>query len=86
MRVRALRPFFATPPRRRGGHDLSANAEEMTGIDAQRAKYAKLFAKGVDKNKGRWRGGHILGGIPNYKPTFPGFPTVVMPGSSLRGS
>ncbi len=76
MRVRALRPFFATPPRRRGGHDLSANAEEMTGIDAQRAKYAKLFAKGVDKNKGRWRGGHILGGIVSVAFSPPGLETV----------
>jgi len=47
--------------KRRGGGDLPANADEMTSIDAQRAKYAKLFAKGADKIKGRWRGGHILG-------------------------
>jgi hypothetical protein len=33
----------------------------MGAIDAQRAKYAKLFAKGADKIKGRWRGGRILG-------------------------
>src|SRR5260370_1252991 len=33
----------------------------MSSIDAQQAKYAKLFAKGADKVKGRWRGGHILG-------------------------
>ena len=47
--------------KRRGGGDLPANADEMTNIDAQRAKYARLFSKGADKIKGRWRGGHILG-------------------------
>jgi hypothetical protein len=48
-------------PKRRGGGDLPANADEMSSIDAQRAKYARLFSKGADKIKGRWRGGHILG-------------------------
>ena len=48
-------------PSRRGGGDLPANADEMGSIDAQRAKYARLFSKGADKIKGRWRGGHILG-------------------------
>jgi hypothetical protein len=47
--------------RRRGGGDLPANADEMSSIDAQRARYARLFSKGADKIKGRWRGGHILG-------------------------
>ena len=46
-------------PQRRGGGDIPANAAEM-GIDAERARYAKLF-KGVEDIKGRWRGGHILG-------------------------
>jgi hypothetical protein len=46
-------------PQRRGGGDIPANAAEM-GIDAERARYAKLF-KGVEDIKGRWRGGRILG-------------------------
>jgi hypothetical protein len=48
-------------PKRRGGVDLPANADEMGSIDAQRAKYARLFAKRADKIKGRWRGSQILG-------------------------
>jgi hypothetical protein len=48
-------------PRRRGGGDLPANADEMGSIDAKRATYARLFAKGADRIKGRWRSGHILG-------------------------
>ena len=47
-------------PRRRGGGDIPANAQEMGGIDAERRRYAKLF-KGVEDVKGRWRGGRILG-------------------------
>jgi hypothetical protein len=47
-------------PQRRGGGDIPANAEEMGGIDKERAKHARLF-KGVEDVKGRWRGGHILG-------------------------
>ena len=48
-------------PKRRGGGDLPANANEMSSIDGQRAIYPKLFSKGADKIKGRWRGSHILG-------------------------
>ncbi|HVB18113.1 MAG TPA: hypothetical protein VNF04_16375, partial [Stellaceae bacterium] len=48
-------------PQRRGGGDIPANAAEMGSIDAQRGKYAKLFSKGAETIKGRWRGGHILG-------------------------
>ena len=47
-------------PKRRGGGDIPANAEEMGGIDKERARSAKLF-KGVEDVKGRWRGGRILG-------------------------
>jgi len=47
-------------PQRRGGGDIPANAEEMGGIDKERAKHARLF-EGVEDVKGRWRGGHILG-------------------------
>jgi hypothetical protein len=47
-------------PHRRGGGDIPANALEMSGIDKERAKYARLF-KGAEDVKGRWRGGHILG-------------------------
>jgi hypothetical protein len=47
-------------PQRRGGGDIPANALEMSGIDKERAKYARLF-KGCEDVKGRWRGGHILG-------------------------
>jgi hypothetical protein len=47
-------------PQRRGGGDIPANAAEMTGIDKERARYAKLF-KGVEDVKGRWRSGRILG-------------------------
>jgi hypothetical protein len=47
-------------PKRRGGGDIPANAEETGGIDAERKKYAKLF-HGVEDVKGRWRGGRILG-------------------------
>jgi hypothetical protein len=47
-------------PQRRGGGDIPANAEEMGGIDKDRARSAKLF-KGVEDVKGRWRGGRILG-------------------------
>ena len=47
-------------PQRRGGGDIPANAEEMGGIDIERARSAKLF-KGVEDVKGRWRGGRILG-------------------------
>ena len=48
-------------PQRRGGGDMPANAAQMSSIDAERAKYAELFAEGADSIKGRWRGGHILG-------------------------
>jgi hypothetical protein len=52
-------------PKRRGGGDIPANAEELVaayGGNARdpRAKAAKLF-KCVEDIKGRWRGGHILG-------------------------
>ncbi|HXO91985.1 MAG TPA: hypothetical protein VN849_14465 [Stellaceae bacterium] len=47
-------------PQRRGGGDIPANAQEMSGIDKERAKAAKLF-KGVEDVKGGWRGGRILG-------------------------
>jgi hypothetical protein len=47
-------------PKRRGGGDIPANAEEMGGIDGERARAAKLF-KAVEDVKGRWRGGRILG-------------------------
>jgi hypothetical protein len=52
-------------PKRRGGGDIPADAEELVaayGGNARdpRAKAAKLF-KGVEDVKGRWRGGHILG-------------------------
>ena len=46
--------------KRRGGGDIPANAEEMRGIDGERARAAKLF-NGVEDVKGRWRGGHVLG-------------------------
>ncbi len=47
-------------PERRGGGDIPANAAEMSGIDKERGRAAKLF-QGVEDVKGRWRGGHILG-------------------------
>jgi hypothetical protein len=47
-------------PKRRGGGDIPTNAEEMGGIDKERAKYARLF-RGAEDVKGRWRGGRILG-------------------------
>jgi|GEM_PF-2309148 len=47
-------------PKRRGGGDIPANAQEMGSIDAERGRYAKLF-QGVEDVKGRWRGGRILG-------------------------
>jgi hypothetical protein len=52
-------------PKRRGGGDIPANAEELVaayGGNARdpRARAAKLF-KGVEDVKGRWRGGRILG-------------------------
>jgi hypothetical protein len=47
-------------PQRRGGGDIPANAQEMGGIDGERARAARLF-KGVEDVKGRWRGGRILG-------------------------
>ncbi len=52
-------------PKRRGGGDIPANAEELVaayGGNARdpRAKAAKLF-KGVEDVKGRWRGSRILG-------------------------
>jgi hypothetical protein len=47
-------------PKRRGGGDIPANAEEMGGIDGERGRAAKLF-KDVEDVKGRWRGGNILG-------------------------
>jgi hypothetical protein len=51
-------------PKRRGGGDIPANAEELVAAHGgnprdPRAKAAKLF-KGVEDVKGRWRGGHIL--------------------------
>ena len=51
-------------PKRRGGGDIPANAEELVAAYGgnprdPRAKAAKLF-KGVEDVKGRWRGGHIL--------------------------
>jgi hypothetical protein len=51
-------------PKRRGGGDIPANAEELVAAYGgnprdPRAKDAKLF-KGVEDVKGRWRGGHIL--------------------------
>ena len=52
-------------PKRRGGGDIPANAEELVAAYGgnprdPRAKAAKLF-KGVEDVKGRWRGGRILG-------------------------
>jgi hypothetical protein len=52
-------------PKRRGGGDIPANAEELVaayGGNARepRARAAKLF-KGVEDVKGRWRGGRLLG-------------------------
>ena len=47
-------------PKRRGGGDLPANAVEISSIDKERAKAARLF-KGAEDVKGRWRGGRILG-------------------------
>ena len=52
-------------PKRRGGGDLPANAEELSvayGGNPRdpRAKYARLYA-GCEDVKGRWRGGRILG-------------------------
>ncbi len=41
-------------------YNIPANAEEMGGIDKERAKHARLF-KGAEDVKGRWRGSHILG-------------------------
>jgi hypothetical protein len=51
-------------PKRRGGGDIPANAEELVAAHGgnprdPRAKAAKLF-KGVEDVKGRWRGGDIL--------------------------
>jgi hypothetical protein len=51
---------MACHAQRRGGGDIPANAEEMGGIDGERARAAKLF-KGVEDVKGRWRGVRILG-------------------------
>src|SRR5438477_4636635 len=52
-------------PKRRGGGDLPANAEELSvayGGNPRdpRTKSARLYA-GCEDVKGRWRGGHILG-------------------------
>jgi hypothetical protein len=52
-------------PKRRGGGDIPANAEELVaayGGNARdsRTKAANLF-KGVEDIKGRWRGSRILG-------------------------
>ena len=52
-------------PKRRGGGDIPANAEELVAAHGgnprdPRAKAAKLF-KGVEDVKGRWRGGRVLG-------------------------
>jgi hypothetical protein len=52
-------------PKRRGGGDIPANAEELVAAYGgnprdPRAKAAKLF-KGVEDVKGRWRGSRILG-------------------------
>jgi hypothetical protein len=47
-------------PYRRGGGDIPANSAEMSSIDKERAKFARLF-KGAEDVKGRWRGGRILG-------------------------
>jgi hypothetical protein len=59
-------------PKRRGGGDIPANAEEMGGIDGERARSAKLF-KCVEDVKGRWRGGRILG---TSEIRYEGFPTT----------
>ncbi len=59
-------------PKRRGGGDIPANAEEMGGIDGERARSANLF-KGVEDVKGRWRGGRILG---TSEIRYEGFPTT----------
>jgi hypothetical protein len=47
-------------PVRRGGGDIPADAAEMASIDADRKKFARLFA-GAEGVKGRWRGNRILG-------------------------
>jgi hypothetical protein len=70
-------------PRRRGGGDLPANAGEMTSIDAQRAEYAKLFSKGADKIKGRWRGGHILGTSEIHYEDWPATEEVIERGKDI---
>jgi hypothetical protein len=38
-------------PERRGGGDIPANAEEMGGIDKERAKYARLFKGAEDSQR-----------------------------------
>lgn len=50
---------------RRGGGDLPANATDMSSIDKERAKYARMF-KGAEDVKGRWRGGHIYGTLERH--------------------
>ena len=52
-------------PKRRGGGDIPASAEELVAAYGgnprdPRAKAAKLF-NGVEDVKGRWRGGRLLG-------------------------
>src|SRR5438105_3257834 len=51
-------------PKRRGGGDLPANAEELADAlgaqDPRMKTSARLYARGEDV-KGRWRGGRILG-------------------------
>ena len=52
-------------PKRRGGGDIPASAEELVAAYGgnprdPRAKAAKLF-NGVEDVKGRWRGSRILG-------------------------
>ena len=64
-------------PKRRGGGDIPANAEELVaayGGNARdpRAKAAKLF-KGVEDVKGRWRGGRVLG---TSEIRYDGWPTT----------
>jgi hypothetical protein len=70
-------------PKRRGGGDLPANTDEMSSIDAQRAKYAKLFSKGADKIKGRWRSGHILGTSKIRYEDWPTTEEVIVRGTDI---
>jgi hypothetical protein len=71
-------------PQRRGGGDIPANAQEMGGIDAERGKYARLFASCEDV-KGRWRGGRILGTSEIRYEDWPTTEEVIERGTDISG-